>query len=96
MFNNTYLYIYSYIHIFIYSYNVYEGGPGITQSDLFVINKTDLADAVGSNLDIMKRDTELMRGAGPYVFSQVKHGPGMQDIVSHVENAYLASQSRVM
>ena len=48
-----------------------KGGPGITQSDLLVINKTDLAEAVGADLKVMDRDAKLMRGAGPTVFAQV-------------------------
>src|ERR1043166_44214 len=50
-----------------------KGGPGITQSDLLVINKTDLAVGVGADLEIMARDSEKMRGQGPFVFAQVKH-----------------------
>src|SRR6478736_5550246 len=51
-----------------------KGGPGITQSDLLVINKTDLAEAVGANLGVMERDARLMRGDGPVVFAQIKNG----------------------
>src|SRR3989454_2660768 len=58
-----------------------KGGPGITQSDLLVINKTDLAEAVGADLKVMERDTKKMRGAGPFVFAQVKHGVGVVEIV---------------
>lgn len=65
-----------------------KGGPGITQSDLLVINKTDLAEAVGADLKIMERDTKTMRGNGPFVFTQVKHGVGMGDVVSHVIHAW--------
>ena len=53
-----------------------KGGPGITQSDLLVINKTDLAVAVGADLGVMERDARLMRGNGPVIFAQVKNGPG--------------------
>jgi len=49
-----------------------KGGPGITQADLLVINKTDLAEAVGANLEVMERDARLMRGNGPFVFAQVR------------------------
>eukprot|EP01041_Mallomonas_annulata_P006701 gene6702-13585_t len=69
-----------------------KGGPGITQSDVLVVNKTDLAEAVGSSLEIMRRDAALMRGDGPVVFSQVKHGPGVEEIVTLVEKAYMASR----
>ncbi len=61
-----------------------KGGPGITQSDLLVINKTDLAAAVGADLTVMDRDARQMRGDGPLVFAQVKHGPGVDQIISHV------------
>jgi urease accessory protein len=65
-----------------------KGGPGITQSDLLVINKTDLAAAVGADLKIMERDTKKMRGDGPFVFAQVKHGVGVDEIVAHVIHAW--------
>lgn len=61
-----------------------KGGPGITQSDLLVINKTDLAAAVGADLAVMDRDAKKMRGDGPVVFAQVKHGKAMDEIISHI------------
>jgi urease accessory protein len=61
-----------------------KGGPGITQSDLLVINKTDLAGAVGADLAIMERDARRMRGDGPFVFAQVKNGVGVRDIIVQV------------
>ena len=61
-----------------------KGGPGITQSDLLVINKTDLAPHVGADLGVMDRDAKKMRGAGPTVFAQVTHGVGIDAIVEHV------------
>ncbi len=61
-----------------------KGGPGITQSDLLVINKTDLAPHVGASLDVMDRDARKMRGDGPFVFAQVTHGVGVADISKHV------------
>ena len=61
-----------------------KGGPGITQTDLLVINKTDLAEAVGADLKVMDRDTKKMRGSGPFVFAQVKHGVGVDEIVEHI------------
>jgi len=64
-----------------------KGGPGITQSDLLVINKTDLAPHVGADLDVMARDAARMRGPGPTVFAQVTHGVGVDAIVAHVEGA---------
>jgi len=65
-----------------------KGGPGITQSDLLVINKTDLAAAVGADLKVMERDTRKMRGSGPYVFAQVKHGVGMEAIIKQTLHAW--------
>jgi urease accessory protein len=65
-----------------------KGGPGITQSDLFIINKTDLATAVGADLAVMERDTVKMRGGGPYVFAQVKQGVGVDEIVDHIVHAW--------
>ncbi len=64
-----------------------KGGPGITQSDLLVINKTDLAPHVGADLGVMERDARRMRGAGPTVFAQVTHGVGVDDIAAHVLRA---------
>jgi urease accessory protein len=65
-----------------------KGGPGITQSDLLVINKTDLAEVVGANLQIMERDSRAMRGHGPFVFAQVKHGVGVDEIIGHILHAW--------
>jgi urease accessory protein len=65
-----------------------KGGPGITQTDLLVINKTDLAQAVGADLDVMERDTRRMRGGGPFVFAQVKHGVGCDEIVEQMLHAW--------
>jgi urease accessory protein len=70
-----------------------KGGPGITQSDLLVINKTDLAPHVGANLAIMDRDARAMRGSGPFVFAQATHGVGLQAIVDRILEA--AGLSRV-
>ena len=65
-----------------------KGGPGITQSDLLVINKTDLAAGVGADLEVMARDSKKMRGSGPFVFAQVKHGVGVAEIIDHVIHAW--------
>jgi urease accessory protein len=65
-----------------------KGGPGLTQSDLLVINKTDLATAVGADLGVMERDAKKMRGDGPFVFAQVRHGVGVGAIVSHILHAW--------
>ena len=64
-----------------------KGGPGITQSDLLIINKTDLAAAVGSDLDVMLRDANKMREGGPVIFAQAKHGIGIPEIARHIINA---------
>jgi len=68
-----------------------KGGPGITQSDLLVINKTDLAPLVGANLDVMARDSRRMRGSGPFIFAQVTNGIGVQEIA----NALIAAWQTV-
>ena len=65
-----------------------KGGPGITQTDLLVINKTDLAEAVGADLKVMERDTKKMRGSGPFVFAQVKNGVACDEIISHILHAW--------
>ena len=65
-----------------------KGGPGITKSDLLVINKTDLAAGVGADLDVMACDSKKMRGPGPFVFAQVKHGVGVDEIIDHVLHAW--------
>ena len=66
-----------------------KGGPGITKSDLFVINKTDLAPHVGANLDIMRSDTERMRnttkGMKPFVMTNLKTLAGLSEVVSFIE-----------
>jgi urease accessory protein len=69
-----------------------KGGPGITQSDLLVINKTDLAEAVGADLGIMQRDAKKMRDAGPFIFAQVKNGVGVEEIVQHIFEAHRSSR----
>jgi urease accessory protein len=65
-----------------------KGGPGITQSDLLVINKTDLAEAVGADLTVMERDSKLMRGNGPFIFAQVRNGKGIEEIIDHLIHAW--------
>src|SRR5471030_1451252 len=65
-----------------------KGGPGITQSDLLVINKTDLAPHVGADLDVMARDAAKMRGSGPTVFAQVTRDVGVDAIVACVTEAW--------
>jgi urease accessory protein len=62
-----------------------KGGPGITKSDLLVINKIDLAPLVGASLEVMERDAKKMRGARPFVFSNLKTGQGLDFIVRFIE-----------
>ena len=64
-----------------------KGGPGITRSDLLVINKTDLAPLVGADLAIMEADTRKQRGERPFVFSNMRSGQGTREIVSFIVKA---------
>jgi urease accessory protein len=63
-----------------------KGGPGITRSDLLVINKIDLAPHVGASLDVMAADTARMRGDRPWVFANMKDATGLDDIVRFIEH----------
>jgi len=58
-----------------------KGGPGITKSDLLIINKIDLAPLVGASLDVMDRDAKMMRGDRPFVFSNLKNAQGLDEII---------------
>jgi urease accessory protein len=62
-----------------------KGGPGITRSDLLVINKIDLAPFVGASLEVMERDARRMRGERPFVFANIRAGQGVVDIAQFVE-----------
>ncbi len=64
-----------------------KGGPGITRSDLLVINKIDLAPFVGASLDVMDRDAKKMRGERPFVFTNLKTGLGLETIVQFIITA---------
>ncbi len=64
-----------------------KGGPGITKSDLLVINKIDLAPFVGASLEVMDRDARRMRGEAPFIFSNMKTGSGLEDIIAFIEKA---------
>lgn len=64
-----------------------KGGPGITRSDLLVINKTDLAPLVGASLEVMDRDTKRMRGERPYLFANLKVGKGAAEIAGFIREA---------
>ncbi|HEY2734363.1 MAG TPA: urease accessory protein UreG, partial [Polyangiales bacterium] len=62
-----------------------KGGPGITKSDLLIINKIDLAPHVGASLEVMERDARVQRGARPFVFSNLKTGQGLTEILTFIE-----------
>ena len=62
-----------------------KGGPGITRSDLLVINKIDLAPYVGASLEVMDRDAKKMRGDRPFVFSNIRSGQGVAAIAGFIE-----------
>ena len=70
-----------------------KGGPGITQSDLLVINKTDLAELVRADLGVMERDSKRMRGDGPFLFAQVLNGVGVRDIADRIIASWRAATS---
>jgi len=61
-----------------------KGGPGITRSDLLVINKTDLAPHVGASLEVMDRDARKQRGDKPFVFTSIRQGEGLQPVVDFI------------
>ena len=61
-----------------------KGGPGITRSDLLIINKTDIAPYVGASLEVMDRDARKMRGDRPFVFANMKTGDGLRDILDFI------------
>ncbi len=61
-----------------------KGGPGITRSDLLLINKIDLADMVGANLNIMQNDTDLMRNGKPWFFTNLSSGKGVDDVIKYL------------
>ncbi|MCJ2123079.1 urease accessory protein UreG [Methylobacterium sp. J-077] len=64
-----------------------KGGPGITRSDLLIVNKTDLAPLVGADLSVMEADTKRMRGARPYVFASLREGAGADAVARFIEEA---------
>ena len=68
-----------------------KGGPGITQSDLLVVNKTELAEVIGADLGVMERDARKIREGGPTIFAQVKNGVAVPDIVGLILSAWKAS-----
>ena len=66
-----------------------KGGPGVTRSDHLVINKMDLAPHVGASLDVMARDARLMRGERPFVFTNLKSGAGVEEVVTWIRRELL-------
>ncbi|MDJ1177966.1 urease accessory protein UreG [Roseofilum sp. BLCC_M91] len=62
-----------------------KGGPGITKSDLLVINKIDLAPLVGADLNVMERDAKKMRGDKPFIFTNLKNNTGLADVIQFIE-----------
>jgi urease accessory protein len=70
-----------------------KGGPGITQSDLLLINKIDLAELVGADLSVMERDSLKMRGDGPFLFTNMKSGEGIDEVIRHIVEARAAALS---
>jgi len=66
-----------------------KGGPGVTRSDLLVINKIDLAPYVGASLDVMARDAKTMRGDRPFVFTNIKSGQGVPDVIAWIQREML-------
>ena len=66
-----------------------KNGPGITHSDILVINKTDLAPYVGASLEVMKHDSAMMRGGKPFLFTNCKTGEGIPELVELIEKDFL-------
>ena len=71
-----------------------KGGPGITRSDLLVINKIDLAPYVGASLEVMESDTRRMRAERPWVFSNMKDGTGLEQIIAFIEREGMLQAAR--
>ena len=72
-----------------------KGGPGITRSDLLVINKIDLAEYVGANLTVMEKDTRTMRGTKPFVFTDLRCGEGVSEIITWIQKELLFTYDRL-
>ena len=66
-----------------------KGGPGVTRSDLLVINKTDLAERVGASLEVMARDSKAARGDRPFLFTNLKTGEGVEDVIAWIQRELL-------
>jgi len=71
-----------------------KGGPGVTQSDLLVINKTDLAEMVGASLEVMARDSARVRNGRPYLFTNLRSGEGVPDVVGWIKKSVLLEDLR--
>jgi urease accessory protein len=71
-----------------------KGGPGITKSDLLVINKIDLAPLVDADLSVMERDAKKMRGSRPFVFTNLKKNVGLDEIIRWLETDVLFTATR--
>jgi urease accessory protein len=71
-----------------------KGGPGITRSDLLVINKTDLAPHVGASLAIMEKDARAQRGERPFVFTDLKRGTGLPEVIAFIRERGLLTAAR--
>ena len=71
-----------------------KGGPGITRSDLLIINKTDLAPYVGANLDVMAHDAKRMRGERPFVFTNLRSGDGVEQVIAFIRKQGLLDQPK--
>ncbi len=69
-----------------------KGGPGIMRSDLLIINKTDLAPYVGASLEVMDRDARKMRGERPFVFTNLKTGQGLDEVIAFIEREGMLQQ----
>ncbi len=72
-----------------------KGGPGITKSDLLIINKIDVAPLVGADLDVMDRDAKKMRGDRPFVFTNLKDGTGVETVVKFIEQQGMLNKPEV-
>ncbi|MEO7402648.1 MAG: urease accessory protein UreG, partial [Burkholderiales bacterium] len=73
-----------------------KGGPGITKSDLLIINKIDLAPMVGASLEVMDRDARKMRGERPFVFSNLKTGHGLDTIIEFIKTQGMLGAPKTM
>ena len=72
-----------------------KGGPGITRSDLLIINKTDLAPYVGANLDVMARDAKKMRGDRPFIFTNLRSGDGVEQVIAFIRKQGLLDEVKI-